>query len=74
MTLSQFLRTIAPDFMWCTSQDLFLMYEQENENICEIVFRVRLSQLHKQGVFITRLARDWQTNVKNPKLMYLRAK
>jgi len=53
---SNFLRTYAPDFCWCSAHDLFIMMEQipELEDVTEDTFKVTLSRLKIQGVFITK--------------------
>jgi len=50
------LRTYAPDFCWCSAHDLLLMIEQEPkfEDVSEESFRVTLSILKKEGLFITK--------------------
>jgi len=67
MKPKQFLKTLAPDFCWCTWHDLYLMYEQINEDICENSFAVALSQCkdlfyrkqghshHKHGFHLNKL-------------------
>lgn len=45
ISVRQFLRTLAPDFCWMTSFDLFIMYEQINEEATEDVFKTTLCQL-----------------------------
>lgn len=49
MTVRMFLRRLAPDFMWCTAFDLFVMYEQINEAIEWDCFKQSLHQLYNRG-------------------------
>lgn len=39
MTPREFLQTLAPDFCFCSLNDLFLMYEQIDEDKCFFVFQ-----------------------------------
>lgn len=54
--LSDFLRTYAPDFCWCSAFDLMIMMEQvpELEDVEEGSLGGVLSYLEKQGWFITK--------------------
>lgn len=54
MTPSQFLKTHAPDFCWCTMIDLREMYRQIVPGICEDSFPVILSGLKRKGYFVYR--------------------
>lgn len=49
-----FLRHIAPDFMWCSVFDLFVMYEQLNWEIDFHSFRQLFHQLFRRGEFIRK--------------------
>ena len=49
--IGKFLKNYAPDFCWCTGHDLFLLAEQEFEDIEYHSFVVTLSKLKKKGVF-----------------------
>jgi hypothetical protein len=47
MTIGYFLRNIAPDFMWCSVFELYLMYEQVDEDVEWHNFRQRFYQLKR---------------------------
>jgi hypothetical protein len=71
--IRQFLKTIAPDFMWCTARDLFLMMEQIDEDVDENSFMVVLSLLNRDGHFHTKPTAGLVDGAKHPKaLMYKR--
>ena len=69
---TQFLRNVAPDFMWCTWHDLYLMYEQIDEDIDYQVFKQTLSYMKRCGYFVTKqsTAPSWRNGPKP--LLYLR--
>ena len=45
MRIREFLRDVAPDFMWCSVFDLYLMYEQIDEDVEWHTFRQSFYQL-----------------------------
>ena len=54
MTVGEFLKTLAPDFMWVTYHDLLLMYEQIDENCSEGSLAATLCRLSKHGYFLRK--------------------
>lgn len=74
MGAREFLRTVAPNFCWVTAYDLFLMYEQINEDCPQHSFKSQLCQLTKQGVFITKPFKKMHSNetIQGKKYLYLR--
>ncbi len=73
MKLRYFFKDYAPDFMWCTAFDLFIMAEQIPclENTTDETFKVTLCNLTKRGWFITKRGPDYGIQGKSPRL-YLR--
>jgi len=49
--IKQFLIDLAPDFCWCTGEDLFLMMEVEYEDVQQACFEPVLSLMKKNGYF-----------------------
>lgn len=70
---TEFLDKYAPKFCWMTAKDLFIMYEQINENIEEMNFYITLSRLKKKGWFHVK---PWSHPTKmrtgKPPSLYLR--
>lgn len=56
--------------MWCTSQELFEMYEQINEDYPIESFRVILTQEKRNGTFIAKQLRS--NDGRGKPLLYLR--
>jgi len=54
MTVGEFLKTLAPDFMWVTYHDLLLMYEQIDEDCSDRSLAVTLCRLCKRGYFLRK--------------------
>jgi hypothetical protein len=52
MRITEFLRDIAPNFMWCTLFDLYLMYEQINEDVEFNTFKQIFHQMFRKGYFV----------------------
>ncbi len=54
--LTRFLKTLAPDFCWCSAHDLFVMAEQipELEDTPWTSFRTTLYILKKAGWFTVK--------------------
>jgi len=50
MRASIFIKTLAPDFCWCNSRDLFNMYLLLNEDADELCFYQTLFHQKRQGV------------------------
>lgn len=69
MTPTEFLKYIAPTFMWCTVYDLFLMYEQVNWEIEWHSFRQRFYQLAQRGLYTAKLD---PTDPRRRRLLYIR--
>lgn len=55
ITAGEFLRTLAPDFAWLTSFDLFLMYELIDEDYELPSFRTLLRQHVQRGIIERKL-------------------
>lgn len=72
MTSRMFLRKLAPDFMWCTSFDLFVMYEQINEAIEFHAFRQTLHQLFKRGEFACKSDDAHHRKGRLKRMLYIR--
>ncbi len=53
--IKNFLRTLAPDFCWCSVKDLYLMYELIDEDIDLSSFSGVVSQSIKEGILIKRV-------------------
>jgi hypothetical protein len=49
--IKQFLIDLAPDFCWCTGEDLFLMMEVEHEDVQQHCFEPVLSRMKADGYF-----------------------
>lgn len=79
-TMTSFLRCYAPDFCWMTAWDLFLMYEQIDEDANWDAFKIELSRCKKRGYFICRPTTYKPYQVRQPgqgkgrTSMYLRVK
>ena len=69
---SEFLRKTAPDFMWCTVQDLFLMYEQINWDIDFDVFKQTFYRLFCAGEFFRKPDANHRRSGKLQRRLYLR--
>lgn len=54
MKICAFLRTIAPDFMWCSVFDMYLMYEQIDEDVEWYTFKETFHQLFRKGLFLSK--------------------
>ena len=70
--MSYFLRNVAPNFMWCTVFDLFLMYEQINWDVEWNCFRQRFHQLFQEGVFLEKPDYTHRRNGKTRRRLYIR--
>lgn len=73
MGVTEFLRTLAPDFMWCSREDLFLMYEQINEDADYFCFRTILATEVKKSRFITKADDTHKRIGRLQRRLYLRA-
>ena len=76
MGIREFLKTLAPDYCWVTAEDLYLMYEQINEDICPNSFKVSLCNMVKKGYFKMKpwpMGYAHHTNSRRP-MLYLRVK
>lgn len=80
--LTLFLKAYAPDYCWCSAQDLYLMYETytlDNDHPHSPSFdnfNVTLSKLKSEGYFQTKPS-PYQTNNSRGKQysdLYLRIK
>lgn len=54
MRIREWLKNHAPDFMWCTVHELFVMYEQLNwdvewDNFRQSFYQVQKRYFEKQG-------------------------
>lgn len=55
MQITEFLRKLAPEFMWCSVKDLFLMYEQINEDVDWFSFNQTFHYLYRvKGLFLSK--------------------
>lgn len=54
MKICVFLKTIAPDFMWCSVFDMYIMYEQIDEDVEWYTFKETFHQLFRRGLFLSK--------------------
>jgi hypothetical protein len=72
MGITKFLKTIAPNFMWCSRQDLYLMYELIDEDADLNSFRSTLSKEVGRKTFITKQDETHSRTGRLKRLLYLR--
>ena len=72
--LKEVILDIAPDFCWCTSRDIYLMIEQEYEDIDWFSFRTCFGKLSRSGTFIKKdnPYESWDVGLAPP--LYLRVR
>lgn len=70
MEIRKFLLEYAPDFCWCSSQDLLIMAEQIDEDVSVESFKKILSVLYRGGAFISKPA----PKQRGTPFLYLRVK